>query len=66
MDRRFPSGLLLGTVVAVRETPGSLRKEIHVKPSAPLHTLQSVFVLTEVGPNAPGFPLPDSGDEATP
>ena len=66
LGTRFPAGLLLGTVTAVVETPGSLRKDISVAPAAPLHTLQSVFVLTEVGPQAAGFPLPDRDVEVTP
>ncbi len=66
LGERFPGGLLLGTAYSVKETPGELRKEILIEPAAPLKTLQSVFVMTEIGPEATGFPLPDSADEPTP
>jgi len=53
----FPGGFLLGTVREVRLAPGSLRLEILIRPAASLSSLEELFVVTEVGPDARGFPF---------
>ena len=60
----FPGGFLLGTVREVRHTPGALRMEILIRPAASLSSLEELFVVTEVGEEASGFPL--TGEEASP
>lgn len=59
----FPGGFLLGTVREVRHTPGALRMEILIRPAASLSSLEELFVVTEVGEAAPGYPL-EAGEEA--
>ncbi len=57
LGSRFPEGFLLGRVREVRERPGALRREILIEPSVNLQRLEDVFVVTDIGELAPGFPL---------
>lgn len=44
----FPPHLKIGHVISISEKPGSLFKEIQVKPSVDFYTLEQVFVITSV------------------
>lgn len=47
MDRIFPKGLLIGTVLEVNEDLGSLFQQVLIKPAADFHKLESVLIITE-------------------
>lgn len=47
MSQRFPSGILIGTIVRLGLDPGGLVQEIQVNPAAPLSRLREVLILTD-------------------
>ncbi len=63
LGSRFPEGFLLGRVRQVNERPGALRREILIEPSVNLQRLEDVFVVTAIGEDAPGFPLPAAAED---
>jgi rod shape-determining protein MreC len=60
---RYPPGIPIGTVVSVSTRPGSLQKDVRVRPLADLEQIEYVEVLLWSPPAAPDDSADDSADD---